>query len=147
MNMPVPLPNSEDRTIPCHRISAKTGTEIVPLFCCGTIWGKKQNDFSDDVRGGAPSSPHRCILIFAFASHNKVPASESSMRWVSGPHDDDDDGLPVIRTPCGTGCIDSRHRRPLNAHSGLKSDIGPCAVRAQFRTNSSSSHLVGVHSG
>jgi len=29
---------------------------------------------------------------------------DSSMRWVSGPYDDDydDDGLPVIRTPRGT---------------------------------------------
>jgi hypothetical protein len=32
-----------------------------------------------------------------------------SMRWVSGPYDDDDDGPPVIRTPRGTGRIDSRH--------------------------------------
>jgi hypothetical protein len=33
---------------------------------------------------------------------------DRSMRWVSGPHDDDD-GPPMIRTPRGTGRIDSRH--------------------------------------
>jgi hypothetical protein len=32
---------------------------------------------------------------------------DSSMNWVSGP--DDDDGPPMIRTPRGTGRIDSRH--------------------------------------
>jgi len=32
---------------------------------------------------------------------------DTSMRWVSGPYDDD--GPPMIRTPRGTGRADSRH--------------------------------------
>jgi hypothetical protein len=35
---------------------------------------------------------------------------DTSMRWVSGPYDDDDDdGPPMIRTPRGIGRADSRH--------------------------------------
>jgi hypothetical protein len=39
---------------------------------------------------------------------------DSSMRWVSGRFDDDDDdGFLLIRTPRGNGRTDSGHRRPL----------------------------------
>jgi hypothetical protein len=70
------------------------------------------------ARGGRDSIDHAPgaqddVVNAAAGVVDLLTASKSeydSMQWVSGPYDDDDDdGPPMIRTPRGTGRIDSRH--------------------------------------